>query len=72
MGSIFPTRTPLLPQGFIPREDFEKHLVAYSMPPKLGHLADPIDVARVIAFLASDDARMLNGVALLADGGALA
>ena len=40
------------------------------MPPKMGNLADPIDIARLIAFLASDDARMVNGIAFLADGGA--
>jgi NAD(P)-dependent dehydrogenase (short-subunit alcohol dehydrogenase family) len=65
-------RTPLIARMFVPREDLEQHLVNYSMPPKPGGLADPIDVARVIAFLASDDARMVNGVGLLADGGALA
>jgi len=65
-------RTPLIAKTFVRREDLEANLINYSQPPKLGHLADPIDVARVIAFLASDDARMVNGVGLLADGGALA
>jgi meso-butanediol dehydrogenase / (S,S)-butanediol dehydrogenase / diacetyl reductase len=65
-------KTPLLGRHFVIREDYEQHLLAYSMPPKLGNLADPIDIARVILFLASDDARMVNGVALRADGGALA
>ena len=57
---------------FMRREDFEQHIIDYSAPPKRGNFADPIDIARVIAFLASDDARMVNGVALLADGGTLA
>jgi NAD(P)-dependent dehydrogenase (short-subunit alcohol dehydrogenase family) len=65
-------RTPLIAKMFVPREDLEMHLISYSMPPKPGHLADPIDIARLIAFLASDEARMMNGVAMLADGGALA
>ncbi len=65
-------RTPLIAKMFVRREDLEQHLINYSAPPKLGNMADPIDIARVIAFLASDDARMVNGVGLLADGGALA
>jgi len=64
-------RTPL-GRFFMRRDDFEQHIVDYSAPPKRGHFAEPIDIARVIAFLASDDARMVNGVALLADGGTLA
>ena len=54
------------------RDDFEPHLVDYQAPPKTGHFADPIDIARIIAFLASDEARMINGAALTADGGTLA
>ena len=65
-------RTPLIAKMFVRRDDLEQHLINYSAPPKPGNLADPIDIARLIAFLASDDARMVNGVALLADGGALA
>jgi meso-butanediol dehydrogenase/(S,S)-butanediol dehydrogenase/diacetyl reductase len=64
-------RTPL-GRFFVRRDDFEQHIVDYSAPPKRGQFAEPIDIARVIAFLASDDARMVNGVALLADGGTLA
>jgi NAD(P)-dependent dehydrogenase (short-subunit alcohol dehydrogenase family) len=65
-------RTPLVAKMFVRRDDLEQNLINYSAPPKLGHLAEPIDIARVIAFLASDDARTVNGVGLLADGGALA
>ncbi|HXJ33998.1 MAG TPA: SDR family oxidoreductase [Candidatus Eisenbacteria bacterium] len=65
-------RTPLIAKMFVRRDDLEQNLINYSAPPKLGNMADPIDIARVIAFLASDDARMVNGVGLLADGGALA
>ncbi|HEV7733831.1 MAG TPA: SDR family oxidoreductase [Candidatus Binatia bacterium] len=64
-------RTPL-GRFFIRREDFEAHLIDYAAPPKPGNFADPIDIARIIAFLASDDARMINGAALTADGGTLA
>jgi NAD(P)-dependent dehydrogenase (short-subunit alcohol dehydrogenase family) len=42
------------------------------MPPIPGKLGEPIDVAQAIAFLATDEARMINGVALVADFGAIA
>jgi meso-butanediol dehydrogenase/(S,S)-butanediol dehydrogenase/diacetyl reductase len=64
-------KTPLV-RNFMRRADFDPHLVDYQAPPKTGHFADPIDIARIIAFLASDDARMVNGATLTADGGTLA
>ena len=63
--------TPLI-RSFVPQKDFEKQLVAYYSPPVPHYLAPPTDVANVIVFLASDDARMINGVALPTDGGTLA
>lgn len=38
----------------------------------LGRVADPIDIARVAAFLASDAAAIISGTVLVADGGLLA
>jgi len=35
----------------------------------IGRVAQPADIAAVIAFLASDDARFVNGVILPVDGG---
>jgi NAD(P)-dependent dehydrogenase (short-subunit alcohol dehydrogenase family) len=35
----------------------------------LGRLGEPIDVARVIAFLASDDAGCISGQGIVVDGG---
>jgi NAD(P)-dependent dehydrogenase (short-subunit alcohol dehydrogenase family) len=58
--------------GFIPRQDFEPQLVAYYSPPKPGRLAQPEDVASSIAYLASAEARMINGAVLVCDGGTLA
>ena len=58
--------------GFIPREDFEPQLVAYYSPPKPGRLSQPEDVASSIAYLASAEARMINGAVLVCDGGTLA
>ena len=38
----------------------------------LGRLAEPIDVARMVLFLASDDARFTTGAEFVVDGGATA
>ncbi len=38
----------------------------------LGHIAEPVEIARVIAFLLSEDASFVTGVSLPADGGQLA
>jgi NAD(P)-dependent dehydrogenase (short-subunit alcohol dehydrogenase family) len=38
----------------------------------LGRVAEPVDVARVVAFLASDDAGFVTGVVLPVDGGLMA
>jgi meso-butanediol dehydrogenase / (S,S)-butanediol dehydrogenase / diacetyl reductase len=58
--------------SFIPRPDFEPQLLAYYMPPVANRLADPADVAKQIAYLASDEASMVNGTVLVADYGTLA
>jgi NAD(P)-dependent dehydrogenase (short-subunit alcohol dehydrogenase family) len=63
--------TPLIAH-FKPRDDFEKQLVAYYSPPVENLMAKPADVAGAIVFLASDDARMINGATLVADFGTLA
>lgn len=67
-GSV---RSPLL-RHFQPRDDFEQQLINYSRTPVPNQMFEPRDAAQVIAFLASDDARMVNGAALVADGGTLA
>ncbi len=63
--------TPLI-RNFQPRADFEKQLLAYYSPPIEKRMADPEDIAKAIAFLASEDARMVNGAAFVVDGGTLA
>ena len=35
----------------------------------LGHIGEPIDVAKTIAFLASDDASFITGQIMFVDGG---
>ncbi len=57
---------------FVPRQDFEPQLVAYYSPPKPGKMWKAEDMAKSIAYLASDDARMINGAVLVCDGGTLA
>jgi meso-butanediol dehydrogenase / (S,S)-butanediol dehydrogenase / diacetyl reductase len=63
--------TPIL-QHFVPREDFDQTVMGYYFPPVPGLLGQPEDIANVIAFLASDEARMVNGVSMVADFGVLA
>lgn len=59
-------------QHFIPRADFEPQLVAYYSPPVAHSLSRPEDIAKTIAFLASDDVPMITGAVLVADWGTLA
>jgi len=63
--------TPLI-QHFVPRPDFEMPLIAYYSPPVPNLMGEPEDIGRTITFLASDDARMINGAALVADFGTIA
>lgn len=63
--------TPLL-QHFVPPENFESSIMASYMPPVPGLMGEPEDIARTIAFLASDDARMVNGAVLAVDFGTAA
>ena len=49
----------------LPREVIDK--VRNSVP--MGYVAEPEDVAGVVAFLASDDARYVTGQSILIDGG---
>jgi meso-butanediol dehydrogenase/(S,S)-butanediol dehydrogenase/diacetyl reductase len=51
----------------------DKALVARFMERMpVGRVAEPADIAGVVAFLASDDARFVNGVNLPVDGGVMA
>ncbi|MBI4514820.1 MAG: SDR family oxidoreductase [Deltaproteobacteria bacterium] len=63
--------TPIV-HNFVPRPDFETQLILYYCPPSPTQMGEPIDIARTIAFLASDEARMVNGAALVADFGTVA
>ena len=63
--------TPLI-RNFQPREDFEMRLIAYYSPPIEKRMSQPEDVANAILFLASDEAKMINGTGLVVDNGTLA
>ncbi|WP_128253848.1 SDR family NAD(P)-dependent oxidoreductase [Falsirhodobacter deserti] len=52
--------------------DDEALMARFNERQPLGAPADPADVASVMAFLASDDARLVTGVNLPADGGVMA
>jgi len=47
-------------------EEAEREMLAIH---PLGRIAEPSDIANVVAFLASDEARFVTGAALLVDGG---
>ncbi|MCX8071479.1 MAG: SDR family oxidoreductase [Candidatus Binatia bacterium] len=64
-------KTPLV-KNFVPDGTMEAHLIAYAMPPIPGAWGKPGDIAAAVAFLASDEARMINGAALVVDFGVLA
>lgn len=66
--------TPMLPQ-FFGREagaDVADLMGAFIANIPLGRAAKPEEIASVVAFLASDDAAMVTGVAIPVDGGVVA
>lgn len=56
-------------QDFLPGEDSEATRAKIIATIPLGRLSTPLDVARAAAFLASDEAEFITGVALEVDGG---
>jgi NAD(P)-dependent dehydrogenase (short-subunit alcohol dehydrogenase family) len=61
--------TPLVERELMTAEGARKRLAA--MHP-LGRIGQPIEVARVVLFLASDDASFVTGHAMVIDGGIMA
>lgn len=65
------TDTPLMWAPFTPEQIPEvRDQVSREVP--LGRLAAPAEIARVVAFLLSDEASFVTGTAVVADGGQLA
>lgn len=61
------TRTDMLSEVAVQAPGFEEAIVRRT---PLGRLGEPDDIADVVAFLCSDDARWTTGQSLRADGGA--
>jgi meso-butanediol dehydrogenase/(S,S)-butanediol dehydrogenase/diacetyl reductase len=61
--------TPMV-RGFVPPEEADIHLLHRMM--LLGRLAEPPEIAGAFAYLASDEARYVNGATFSIDGGQVA
>jgi NAD(P)-dependent dehydrogenase (short-subunit alcohol dehydrogenase family) len=57
-------------RGFVPPEEADIHLLHRMM--LLGRLAEPPEIAGAFAYLASDEARYVNGATFSIDGGQVA
>ncbi len=63
-------RTPMITSVLRDHPDPDAALADYgSIHPLTGRLAEPVEIAQAIVFLASDDASFVTGVALPVDGG---
>jgi len=64
-------KTPMLDQAPPPDIDWQMVMRAASWLND-GEMSEPADIANAVAFLASDEARMITGIAFSVDGGQLA
>ncbi|MGF9566662.1 SDR family oxidoreductase [Neorhizobium sp. JUb45] len=64
-----PVRTQSL-YDFFPEEKRDEILAHLETKSTVGRLGQPKDIAKAVAFLASEDAGYINGVELIVDGGA--
>jgi NAD(P)-dependent dehydrogenase (short-subunit alcohol dehydrogenase family) len=66
------TDTPLVASWIAQQDDPEQARIAIAAQQPLGRMGEPAEIAAAIAFLASDEARFITGVALPVDGGVTA
>jgi NAD(P)-dependent dehydrogenase (short-subunit alcohol dehydrogenase family) len=65
-------RTPLTQSFLDAADDPEALLTEYAELHPIGRLIEPVEIARVVAFLLSDEAGFINGESVTVDGGATA
>jgi NAD(P)-dependent dehydrogenase (short-subunit alcohol dehydrogenase family) len=63
------TRTRMVMDGIRSAEDPDAAEAEMLAIHPLGRIADPMEIANVVAFLASDEASFVTGASILADGG---
>ena len=64
--------TPMLRADIQQGADWEANLHGWERNQPIGRLGQPADIAKVIVWLASDDAAFVLGAPIIADGGLLA
>ena len=64
-----PTKTPGL-LGLVPAEHQNALIGSFTDKIPIGRVGEPVEIANVAVFLASDESSFVNGIELFADGGA--